>query len=110
MTLRNELGDARTMILRQNIDIDKILEEIKVVGEGWKEPGICQILIQGVEGKEWDTYFGSREFKDLEESGYSEWDFKVPLFPTMEYTNNIIKELKMFRTRLLMLRPKSCLS
>lgn len=110
MTLRNKLGDDRTMVLRHDIDTNKILEEIKVVGEGWKEPGICQILIQGVEGKEWDTYFGSREFKDLEDSGYSEWDFKVPLFPTMEYTNNIIKELKMFRTRLMLLRPKSCLS
>jgi hypothetical protein len=110
MTLRVDMGDNRTMPLRHDVDVDKILEEIKVVGEDWKTDGICQIMIQGAEGKEDDVYFGSREFKEIEEAGYNEWDFNIALFPEMIYTNNLLKELKMYRSRLMLLKPKSCLS
>jgi len=110
MNLRSDMGDERTMPIRHDIDTDRILEEIKVTGDDWKEDGICQIMIQGVEGKEDDYYFGSREFTEVANAGYSEWDFQVPLFPEMEYTNSLLKELKMFRSRLMMLKPKTCLS
>jgi hypothetical protein len=110
MTLRTDIGNNRTMPLRHDIDVDKILEEIKVVGEDWKTEGICQIMIQGAEGKEDDVYFGSREFKEIAEAGYNEQDFIIPLFPEMIYTNNLLKELKMYRSRLMLLKPKSCLS
>ena len=49
MTLRTDMGDDRVMPLMHDIDVDKILEEIKVVGEDWKTDGICQIMLQGVE-------------------------------------------------------------
>ena len=68
MTLRTDIGNNRTMPLRHDVDVDRILEEIKVVGEDWKTDGICQIMIQGAEGKEDDVYFGSREFKEIAES------------------------------------------
>ena len=110
MTLRAVMGDNRIMPLKSNIDVDKILEEIKIAGEEWKEDGICQIMIQGVEGKETDYYFGSREFKELEESGYNETDFNIELFPEMIYTNGLLKELKLYRSRLILLKPKACLS
>jgi len=37
MTLRAVMGDNRIMPLKSNIDVDKILEEIKIAGEEWKE-------------------------------------------------------------------------
>jgi hypothetical protein len=110
MTLRTDMGDDRVMPLMHDIDVDKILEEIKVVGEDWKTDGICQIMLQGVEGKENDYYFGSREFKELEGAGYKEKDFTIELFPEMIYTNSLLKELKLHRSRLMLLKPKACLS
>jgi hypothetical protein len=55
-----------------------------------------------------DPYFGSRELKNME--GYTEWDFCVNLFPKLDYTNEIIEELGMYRTRVMKMAPKSCLS
>ena len=108
--LRIQLGSERTMSIKKDIDIDKILEEIEThIILDWKKPGVCQIMLQGVE-EDGDPFFGSREFKEIEEVGHKEEDFIIPLFSGMKYTNKLIKDFKMFRTRVMLLKPKSCLS
>ena len=109
--LRVELGIERTMSIKQDIDTDKILKEVKKVDEkyDWRQPGDCQIMLQGC-GITDDPYFGSREFIEIESAGKTEEDFIIPLFKEMKYTNKILKELKMFRSRLMLLLPKTCLS
>jgi hypothetical protein len=37
-------------------------------------------------------------------------NFNVSIFPNMTYTNSILSELKMYRTRILKLNPKTCYS
>ena len=109
--LRVELGTERTMSIKQDIDTDRILKEVKKVDEkyDWRKPGNCQIMLQGC-GVTDDPYFGSREFIEIESAGKTEEDFIIPLFKEMKYTNKILKELKMFRSRLMLLLPKTCLS
>ena len=43
-------------------------------------------------------------------TNFSEEDFNVFLFPELDYTNAIIYDLKMFRTRIMIMKPKTCLS
>ena len=112
--LRVRLGSTnRTISIKEDIDIEKINKEVEEtvdkLNPEWKKPGNCQILLQGCfEGKN-DPYFGSRRVKELEDGGHEEKDFIFPIFD-MPYTNKLIKQLKMFRTRLMLLKPKSCLS
>lgn len=111
--LRVKIGTDRTMSIKQDIDVEKINKEVEEtvdkLNPEWKKPGNCQILLQGCfEGKN-DPYFGSRRVKELEDAGHEEKDFIFPIFD-MPYTNKLIEQLKMFRTRLMLLKPKSCLS
>jgi hypothetical protein len=110
--LRVQLGESRIMSLNDNIDVDKILKEVEQHVDdnlSWRRSGVCQIMLQGVK-VDGDPYFGSREFKEIAEAGYKEKDFIIPLFPGMNYTNKLLKEFKMFRSRLMLLKPKTCLS
>ena len=50
-----------------------------------------------------DPYFGSRRMH----TDFSEEDFNVFLFPELDYTNAIIYDLKMFRTRIMIMKPKT---
>ena len=112
MTLRQRIGKKRTLIVEGGIDVDLIKKEIDKEVDNhykWKEPGLCQIILQGI--KEGDSpFFGARTGKEIEDAGYTERDFVVDLFPDMVYTNGLIKKLKMYRSRLMLLLPKTCLS
>ena len=75
-----------------SINIDKILLELELL-PNFKE----QIPLQGVEGID-DPNYGTGRSIDL---NHSEEEFVVPLFKELEYTNQVIKDLNMFRTRIM---------
>lgn len=84
------------------IDIEKILLEIDRFIPNYEN----QISLQGVFGNT-DASYGTGR---LEKLSHIETDFIEPLFPEMIYTNSIIKQLGMFRTRIMRLRPYQCYS
>jgi hypothetical protein len=84
------------------INIDVILLEIENYLPAWKHKE--QISLQTVKG-ETDPFVGTGRLKDLKNS---ERDFCVPIFDEMKYTNSVIQDLKMYRTRVMLLPPKSC--
>lgn len=79
------------------IDIEKIKEELKLLPDFDD-----QIMLQTVEGNT-DPSYGTGRL-----SGFKETDFTIPLFPQLEYTNKVIDLLGMFRTRVMVLKPKRC--
>lgn len=102
------------------IDIDRILLEI----ERYVPEYVGQISLQTVPGN-LDPMYGTGRVNDIENSGLDTLDpfevrraraiqtelaFTEPTFPEMEYTNKIIKDLGMFRTRLMVLNPYQCYS
>ena len=112
--LRERIGEERTISIKKDIDVERINSEIEEVDTKyfeWRNDDICQIMLQTCHENATvpNAYFGSREFKEIEDAGYKEEDFIYPIF-NMEYTNQLLKELKMFRSRLMLLKPKSCLS
>ncbi len=84
------------------INIDKILLEIDKFIPRYDN----QISLQGVVGNK-DPSYGTGRLDNL---SHGEADFTEPLFPEMVYTNSIIEQLGMFRTRLMRLRPYQCYS
>ena len=68
-----------------------------------------QICLQGTDA-EMDPYFGSRNLQYLIDEGIEEKDFNVFLFPELDYTNAIIEDLELVRTRVMMFKPKTCLT
>lgn len=82
------------------VDTDKILEELKILPEYNK-----QIMLQAVDGQK-DPFYGIGRSIDY---AFEEKDFINTLFD-MPYTNKIIKDLKMFRTRVMKLKSHSCYS
>lgn len=82
------------------IDINKILEEIKDL-----EYRDNQICLQGTEESA-DPYLGTGLLTSIKGP---ESNFTVPLFD-LPYTNKILVDLKMYRTRLMKLMPKTCYS
>ena len=82
-----------------SIDIQKILNELK------KIPKQEQIMLQKVKGKDDNYGIGSLTAKD-----YPESEFNVLVYPELEYTNSIITELNMCRTRVMRMSRKSCYS
>ena len=110
--LRERIGEERTISIKKDIDVERINSEIEEVDTKyfeWRNDDICQIMLQTCHENATvpNAYFGSREFKEIEDAGYKEEDFIYPIF-NMEYTNQLLKELKMFRSRLMLLKPKSC--
>jgi len=83
-----------------SIDIERILLELEILPE-YKE----QISLQTVEGMD-DPSYGTGRLDGLR---HGEEDFTVPLF-NMPYTNSVIKELGMTRSRVMRLKPKTCYS
>ena len=73
------------------VDLEKILNEIKVVPKYDR-----QIMLQSVEGST-DPHYGIGRLKDL---NHTEEEFIHPLFD-MPYINGLLKDLKMYRTRLM---------
>ena len=96
--------------LKHYIDIDRIYTEIDtfVLSEDQFQDQLndtylsLQICLQGTD-EDMDPYFGSRRMN----TNFSEEDFNVFLFPELDYTNAIIYDLKMFRTRIMIMKPKT---
>ena len=90
-----------------NINISNVVKEVEqyIFSE---ENFVDQICLQGV-NKFIDPYYGSRSMKEVD-SEFTEYDFSVNLFPDMEYTNSLIGDLGIKRTRIMRMKPKTCLS
>ena len=107
--------DVKT--IKSDIDIERIFTELEtfVLNEDKFQDQIndshlsVQICLQGIDA-EMDPYFGSRTLKHITDEGFDEEDFNVFLFSELDYTNSIIEDLLMFRTRVMILKPKTCLS
>ena len=93
--------------LEININISNVVKEVEkyIFSE---ENFVDQICLQGV-NKFIDPYYGSRSMKEVD-SEFTEYDFSVNLFPDMEYTNSLIGDLGIKRTRIMRMKPKTCLS
>jgi len=85
------------------LDIEVIKNELMVLPQ-FKFP-IDQICLQGMEEVDADPYFGIGSGKNYKP--YKETDFIYPNFD-IPYINSIIKKLNMYRTRVLLLKPKVC--
>ena len=90
-----------------NINISNVLSEVEQYIFSDKN-FVDQICLQGVNEKS-DPYYGSRSMKEVG-SEFTEYDFSVNLFPDMEYTNSLIGDLGIKRTRIMRMKPKTCLS
>ena len=84
-----------------SVDLQKIKEELKILPKF--EDQIC---LQGVKDNT-DPFFGCGTFTRIQELGYNEKDFDKPIFD-MPYINSLIKDLKMYRTRVMNLKSKTC--
>lgn len=84
-----------------SININLILLELELLPE-YKD----QISLQTVEGEN-DYLYGTGRLVGLE---HTESEFTVPLFPKLKYTNSVIKDLGMTRTRVMKMAPKTCYS
>ena len=84
-----------------HIDIERILLELELLPEY-----DTQISLQTVEG-ETDHNYGTGKLTSI--SNHAEEDFIVPLFD-MPYTNAILKDLNMYRARVMRLKSKTCYS
>ena len=87
------------------IDLDKIKDELKLLPK-FKAPFFDQICLQGVTDNP-DPFFGCGTISNIKP--YKETDFTEPNF-NFPYINSIIEELNMYRTRVLVLKPKVCYS
>jgi len=83
-------------------DADKILEEIESLPEYKRQP---QFILQGVEGQT-DKNYGTGKILNLGNE-HEESDFIYPLYD-IPYTNQILKDLGLYRTRIMCMRPKTC--
>lgn len=86
--------------LHKQYDIERILLELELLPEY-----DTQISLQTIKG-ETDYNYGTGRLDNLE---HKEKDFIVPLFD-MPYTNSIIKDLGMYRTRVMRMHSKTCYS
>lgn len=90
-----------------NINISNVLSEVEHYIFSDKN-FVDQICLQGLT-ENGDPYYGSRGMLEVD-SEYTEYDFSVSLFPDMEYTNSLIGDLGLKRTRIMRMKPKTCLS
>ena len=83
-----------------SLDLDKIKKELEILPE-YNE----QIALQGTKDN-LDPFYacGAEIFNN---TGKREHEFNTPIFD-MPYINSIIKDLKMYRTRVMVLKPKRC--
>ena len=97
------------MIGKTMIDIERILLELEMLPK-YKN----QIMLQTYEGNE-DPFDGTGALPalirpaNLPSGGWSETVYNLPLFD-LPYTNSIISDLGMFRTRVMMMKPHRCYS
>ena len=84
-----------------NIDIEKIKSELKLLPK-FDE----QICLQGTKDN-LDPFWGVGKWNEKYEMGYKETDFSTFIFD-LPYINSILSDLKMYRTRVMNLKPKTC--
>ena len=92
-------------LIRKDIDIYRILNEIDTLLSTISDFD-NQICIQGITS-DMDPFYGSRR---IDEMNHSEKDFKFFLFPELDYTNSIIEDMDLYRTRIMTLPKKCCLT
>ena len=89
-------------LLRSDIDVDRIKNEIEThifSIEKFED----QLCLQG-HSPDMDPFFGARKLEELVGNGGSlhghcESEYNHCLFPEMKYTNSIIEEMNLYRTR-----------
>ena len=84
-----------------SIDLEKIKQELKLLPK-FDE----QICLQGTEDN-LDPFWGIGKWNRKYKVGYEETDCNKFIFD-LPYTNSIIAELKMYRTRVMNLKGKTC--
>ena len=107
------MNTVKDMLLQEkssDIDLDKILEELKCL------PNYeTQICLQGVEGSD-DPFLGcgvgggKKSWERKQKHDYKTKDFKFPLFDNMPYINGLMLGFDMTHTRAMILKPKTCYS
>lgn len=94
-----------------SIDIDRILMEIDSL-----TPFDDQIMLQTVEGCD-DPYYGIGSLLQDHEGTMQERialvkemekQFVIPMFAGLVYTNSVLEELGMYRSRIMKMKPKTC--
>jgi hypothetical protein len=83
---------------KKTINLARVIKELNVLPEYDQ-----QICLQGTE-EDRDPFLGCGKLKRIL---FEEEEFIIPLFD-IPYTNSIIKELGMYRTRVLRLFPQQC--
>jgi hypothetical protein len=86
-----------------SLDLEKIKKELQTL-PSYDE----QISLQGTKDN-LDPFWGIGKFDEKYKIGMKEIDFNIPLFD-IPYINSIIKDLKMYRTRIMKLKSKTCYS
>jgi hypothetical protein len=81
-------------------DLDKIKQELESLPE-YRD----QICLQGTHDN-LDPFLGIGKLKNIQPK-YEETDFVFPIFD-LPYVNSIMKDLKLFRTRVMLLLPSRC--
>lgn len=81
--------------------INRILKELEAL-----PPYEYQIALQGVQGQT-DPFYGIGKLAGLQ---HKEPDFIHPIFPELKYTNKVLFDLGMCRSRLMKLKPSACYS
>jgi len=84
-----------------SIDIEKIKSELKLLPK-FDE----QICLQGTKDN-LDPFWGVGKWNEKYELGYKETDFNTFIFD-LPYINSILLDLKMYRTRVMNLKSKTC--
>jgi hypothetical protein len=84
------------------LDLEKIKKELQTLPS---MDGIKQLGLQGTKDN-LDPFLSVGSMNKLK-SKYNETDFVVPIFD-IPYINSIMSELKMFRTRIMILKPREC--
>ena len=85
-----------------SLDLKRIKKELETLPN---LENIKQISLQGTHDN-LDPFLGVGKLR-LIKGDYKETDFVVPIFD-IPYINSIMKDLKMFRTRLMKLYPREC--
>lgn len=84
-----------------NIDIEKIKSELKLLPK-FDE----QICLQGTKDN-LDPFWGVGRWLEKHQMEYKETDFNTFIF-NLPYINSILSDLKMYRTRVMNLKSKTC--
>ena len=80
------------------VDLDQILDEVMPILDGIGSHQ--QIMLQSTKGSK-DYLYGTGRITDYTES---EKEFNAPFWSSLTYTNRILEELGLYRTRLMLMR------